>query len=135
MNKIILMGRLTATPELRKTASDLSVTSFSVAVPRVYTKQGEERQTDFIDCVAWRNTAEFICKYFSKGNMIALVGTLQTRMYEDKNGNNRKAVEVLVENTYFTGSKSDGNTSAEPSYSNSNIDDFTSVPADDDLPF
>ena len=105
INNITIMGRLTATPELKTTTNGTSVTSFAVAVDRKYTLSGQERQTDFIDCVAWRNTAEFISKYFKKGEMIAVEGELQTRLYEDKHGNKRKAVEVVVSNVSFCGSK------------------------------
>ncbi|MBR1765075.1 MAG: single-stranded DNA-binding protein [Ruminococcus sp.] len=103
LNKVILMGRITHDLELRQTPNGVSVLSFSVAVDRNYARQGEDRQTDFIDCVAWRQTGEFISRYFGKGRMIAIEGTLQTRNYQDKNGNNRKAVEVVVDNASFTG--------------------------------
>ena len=96
LNRVILMGRLTADPELRKTASDLSVTSFTLAVDRNYGK-GADRQTDFINCVAWRQTAEFISRYFSKGRLMAVEGSIQVRNYTDKNANKRQAVEVLVD--------------------------------------
>ena len=105
INNVTILGRLTATPELKTTQSGNSVTSFTVAVDRKYTPTGQERQTDFIECVAWRNTAEFIAKYFSKGDMLAVEGELQTRLYEDKHGNKRKAVEVVVSNVSFCGSK------------------------------
>ena len=91
LNRVILMGRLTADPELRKTASDLSVTSFTLAVDRNYGK-GADRQTDFINCVAWRQTAEFISRYFSKGRLMAVEGSIQVRNYTDKNDNKRQAV-------------------------------------------
>lgn len=105
MNKVILMGRLTADPELKTTPNGISVTSFSLAVDRNYVKQGSERKTDFINIVAWRQRAEFICRYFSKGQLIALDGSIETRSYVDKNGNNRTAFEVVVENAYFTGDR------------------------------
>ena len=104
LNRVILMGRLTADPELRKTASDLSVTSFTLAVDRNYGK-GADRQTDFINCVAWRQTAEFISRYFSKGKLMALEGSIQVRNYVDKNDNKRQAVEVLVDQAFFAESK------------------------------
>lgn len=107
MNCIIIMGRLTADPELRATQSGLSVTSFTVAVDRRYTKQGEEKQTDFITCVAWRNTAEFVTRYFRKGQMIAVQGSLQTRNYEDKHGNKRTAYEILADSVSFCGGKNE----------------------------
>ena len=106
LNNVTLMGRLVADPELRTTHNGISVTSFAIAVDRGYAKSNEERQTDFIDLVAWRQTAEFITKYFKKGSMIAVEGSIQTRTYEDKNGNKRKAVEVVVNNVHFCGSKS-----------------------------
>lgn len=108
MNKVILMGRLVADPELKTTPSGVSVTSFRIAVDRNYVKQGEERQADFIDIVCWRQRAEFVCKYFVKGQLIALEGSIQTRQYQDKNGNNRTAVEVVADNVYFTGDKRGG---------------------------
>lgn len=142
LNCAILMGRLTADPELKTTNSGLSVTSFSVAVDRRYAKSGEEKQTDFINIVAWRQTAEFICKYFKKGQMIAVQGSIQTRNYEDKNGNKRTAFEVVADNVSFCGSKAENGTgtqNTQPSQRPSvNIpaDDFTQLPTDDDdLPF
>ena len=96
LNAVCLMGRLTRDPELRTTASGVSVTSFTLAVERAYVKQGEDRQADFIDVVAWRNTADFVCKYFHKGQLIAVQGSIQTRTYTDKDGNKRKAVEVVA---------------------------------------
>ena len=92
INNVVLMGRIGADPELRTTTAGNSITAFSIAVDRDYVKPGEERQADFIDIVAWRNTAEFICKYFQKGQMIAIQGSIQTRTYTDKQGNNRKEV-------------------------------------------
>lgn len=129
INSIILMGRLTATPELKTTNSGLSVTSFTVAVDRAYQSNGE-RQTDFINCVAWRNTAEFITKYFTKGQMIAVQGSLQSRNYEDKNGNKRTAFDVVVDRSSFCGSKKD-----EPINNNIDTSEFDEISADDDLPF
>ena len=124
INNAVLMGRLTANPELKTTPSDVSVTPFTIAVDRKY--GGQEKQTDFIDCVAWRQTAEFICRYFRKGDLIAVEGELQTRNYEDKNGNKRKAVEVVVNNVSFCGSK----TSREAPPENAEFEDVT----DDDFP-
>ena len=110
LNTAIIMGRLTADPELRKTTSGLSVTSFTVAVERNY-KSGEERQADFINVVAWRGTAAFVSTYFKKGQMIAVQGSIQTRNNEDKNGNKRTAVEIVADNVSFCGSKAEsGNT-------------------------
>lgn len=146
INNVVLMGRLTAVPELKTTQSGISTVRFSVAVERRYNKQGEERQTDFIDCVAWRQTAEFVSKYFNKGSMIAVVGSIQTRNYEDKNGNKRKAVEVQVDNVSFCGSKSETGTGGgnpnldvlkdkvEQFNAPQNDSSYTDIP-DDDLPF
>jgi len=149
VNVVILMGRLTVDPELKHTPNDIPVTSFAIAVNRKFSKSGEERQTDFINIVAWRNTAEFICKYFKKGQMIAIEGSIQTRSYQDKDGNKRKAFEVVASNVYFTESKKDGNySSSEPSvkstpksnmeftpYASGEDDDFQTIESDDDLPF
>ena len=105
MNKAILMGRLTADPELRKTSGDVSVTTFTLAVNRSFTRQGEQAQTDFIDIVAWRNTAEFAAKWFQKGMQVAVSGKIQTRTWEDKQGNKRKSVEVVADEVFFADSK------------------------------
>ena len=105
MNSVVLIGRLTADPELKHTQNGNAVTGFSIAVDRPYQKSGEERQADFIDIVAWRGTAEFICKYFKKGRKIAVQGAIQTRSYTDKDGNKRKAFEVLAEKVEFADSK------------------------------
>ena len=145
VNCAVIMGRLVADPELRTTGSGISVTSFTVAVDRRFNRQGEERQADFIDVIAWRQTAEFICKYFRKGSMIAIQGYIQTRMYEDKNGNKRKAVELVADNVSFCGSKSERgssyarddsfvNAQPAPSYSTADEGDFKEIP-EDDLPF
>lgn len=146
LNNAVIMGRLVADPELRTTGSGISVTSFTVAVERRFVRQGEERQADFIDVIAWRQQAEFISKYFRKGSMIAIQGYIQTRTYEDKNGNKRKAVEVVVDNASFCGSKAESGTggfgrndsimSAQPapSYSTADEGDFKEIP-EDDLPF
>ena len=109
MNICALTGRFTTEPELKYTSNNVAVTSFCLAVDRKYQPQGEEKKTDFIDCVAWRNTAEFICKYFGKGSMIGIEGEIQTRTFEDKNGNKRKATEIVVGNVSFCGSKSSNN--------------------------
>ena len=108
LNNVTLMGRLVADPELRQTASGVSVVSFRLAVERNYVPQGQERQADFISCVAWRQTAEFIGKYFGKGRMIAVEGSLQSRNYEDKNGQKRTAIEVIVDRAHFTGERTAG---------------------------
>lgn len=109
-NLVVLTGRLTADPELKTTPNGVSVTSFSIAVERRY-KQGEERQADFINIVAWRGAAEFISKYFSKGSMIGIEGSIQTRKYQDKNGNNRTAFEVVANNVQFVEFKKADNSS------------------------
>lgn len=135
MNVVVLMGRLTADPELKTTPNNVTVTSFTIAVERSYAKAGETRQTDFIDIVAWRSTAEFICKYFRKGQMIALQGSIQTRSYTDKQGIKRKAFEVVADGVHFCGSKSEEKTSdtayAAPQEAPEHID----VTDYDDLPF
>lgn len=100
INTVILSGRLTATPELKTTQSAVSVTSFTIAVDRSY-RSGEERQPDFIPCVAWRGTAEFISKYFQKGNLIAVEGEIQSRKYQDKNGKEHTVYEVVVSEAHF----------------------------------
>lgn len=105
LNRTLLMGRLVADPELKHTQSGISVTAFRIAVDRNYASQGQDRQADFIPCVAWRQTAEFVCNYFSKGRMIAVEGSLQSRNYEDKDGAKRTAYEVLVDHVYFADSK------------------------------
>lgn len=105
LNKIILMGRLTRDPELRRTRSGTAVTSFSLAVDRDYKPQDGERETDFIDIVAWRSTAEFVSKYFTKGRMAVVEGRLQVRDWTDKDGNNRSRTEVLADSVYFGDSK------------------------------
>ncbi len=137
-NLVVLTGRLTADPELKTTSNGFSVTTFSIAVSRPY-RSGEERQSDFINIVAWRQTAEFICKYFRKGNMIGIEGSIQTRRYQDKNGNNRTAFEVVVNNAQFVESKRDSAPDSEPatSYSNADVNDFADLgdATDDDLPF
>ena len=97
LNRVVLMGRLVADPELRHTANNVAVTSFRIAVDRNYTPKGAERQTDFINIVTWRNTAEFVSRYFRKGQLVALEGSIQTRSYTDNQGNNRTAFEVVAD--------------------------------------
>lgn len=142
INIVALMGRLTYEPELRTTPSGVSVLRFQVACDRNFQKSGAERQADFIDCVAWRQTAEFISRYFHKGSMIAVEGTIQTSNYTDKDGNNRKQVEVLANNVSFCGSKAESGTTnpafsqPAPSYASADSSDFEEiVDDDDDLPF
>ena len=105
LNHITIMGRLTRDPEFRRTGSGTPVTSFTLAVDRDYTQQGQERETDFIDCVAWRSTAEFVHSYFSKGRMAVVSGRLQIRAWTDKDGNKRRTAEVVADNVYFGDSK------------------------------
>lgn len=105
LNKAVIQGRLTAAPELRHTAGGTPVTSFCMASERSFVKAGEERVTDFIDVVAWDKTAEFITRYFTKGQLIICEGEIQTRTYTDRNGNNRKAVEIRARNAYFSEAK------------------------------
>lgn len=153
LNVAAIMGRLTADPELKNTQSGVSVTSFTLAVDRSYAKAGAERQTDFINVVAWRSTAEFVCKYFTKGQMMAVSGPIQTRNYEDKNGNKRTAFEIVANDVSFTGSKRESGGSAgssyesapaaqrpafsepAPAYSSGSNEDFEEILGDDDLPF
>ena len=118
LNKVVIMGRLARDPELRRTQSGVSVTSFRIACNRDYKPQGGEAETDWIDIVAWRNTAEFVSKYFQKGRMAIVEGRLQTRDWTDKDGNRRVAVEVVADNVYFGDSKRDGgnNYDAVPSF-------------------
>jgi len=138
-NLVVLTGRLTADPELKTTPNGVPVTTFSIAVNRNY-RAGEEQQTDFINIVAWRQRAEFITKYFKKGSMIGIEGSIQTRRYQDKNGNNRTAFEVVVNNAQFVESKRDGASAPagnEPAaFSNADASDFAEIGGmDDDLPF
>ena len=149
LNRVDIMGRLTRDPELRYTqSSNIPVTSFTLAVDRDYSgKDGGEKQTDFIDCVAWRHTAEFVSNYFSKGRMAIVSGKLQVRPWEDNDGNKRKAVEVIAENVYFGDSKKDTGSGASPqqgtfaaprqqnSQPAPTNDGFYVADDDDDLPF
>ena len=159
------MGRLVAAPELKTTTSGISVTSFRIAVDRSYVKSGEERKADFIDIVCWRQTAEFVCRYFGKGSLIAVEGQLQSRTYQAKDGTNRYVVEVVADNVSFTGERRDNSynqgysqnynqgynqgynqaynsyeqapaqSQPETSYQSGSNDDFQEMPLDDDLPF
>ena len=108
LNKIVLMGRLTRDPELRHTGNGTAVASFSLAVDRDFKSQGGEKETDFVDIVAWRSTADFVSKYFTKGRMAVVEGRLQIRDWKDKDGNNRRSAEVVADNVYFGDSKRDG---------------------------
>lgn len=112
LNRIVLLGRLTADPETKQTPNGVSVATFTIAVDRSFTAKGQEKQTDFIPVVAWRATADFIGKYFQKGSLIAIDGSLQTRKFTDKQGNNRTAFEVIVDQVSFAGSKQEGGQAA-----------------------
>lgn len=146
INSVVLMGRLTFDPELRTTPSGVSVVRFQLAVDRNFQKAGEERKADFIDVTAWRQTAEFVSRYFRKGSMIAVEGSIQTDNFTDKDGNKRKSVQVIANNVSFCGSKAEsGEASAPayaqkqqpaPSYASAQGSDFEEiVDDDDDLPF
>ena len=159
LNRAILMGRLVADPELRQTPNGVSVCSFRIAVDRNYSGRNGERQTDFLDIVAWRNTAEFVSRYFNKGKMIIVEGSIQSRSYEDKNGQKRTAVEVVADNCMFGETKSASqnyaaaaapapapaatttpapaeSADAAVSYASGDVGDFAEIDGDsDDLPF
>lgn len=156
LNVVAIMGRLVADPELRTTQQGTNVCTFRIACERNFAKQGEQRQADFIDIVAWRQQAEFVSKYFQKGSMIAVEGSLQTRNYQDKNGNNRTAVEVVANNISFAGAKTADKPAArdfeqqtqnytheaksaqsapQPAYTQGSMDDFSVISDTDDLPF
>lgn len=158
LNHIVLMGRLTRDPELRRTGSGIAVATLRLAVDRDYApKDGSPRETDFIDVVAWRSTAEFVCKYFTKGQLMAVTGSIQTRNYEDRNGNKRKAVEIQATEVNFASSKREGGSMGgdpsygqprasapaqpaafsepAPAYSSGSSEDFEEILGDDDLPF
>lgn len=141
LNKVILMGRFTRDPELRSTPQGISTCSFSIAVDRNFVRPGEERKADFINCVAWRQTAEFISKYFRKGSMVALEGSIQTRSWDDQDGKKRYATDVVVNQVYFAESKRDSQ-SVMGGDDFASASDFGSLPepispmgTDDDLPF
>ena len=144
LNRIIAMGRLTKTPELKRTASGTGVTNFTIAVDRDFKGQNGEKETDFIECVAWRNTAEFVSKYFDKGKMAVVEGRLQMREWKDKDGNNRRSAEVVADNVYFGDSKRDGaapaggyapSYGAAENYSAPMSGGFAPIEDDGDLPF
>jgi single-strand DNA-binding protein len=144
MNIVALTGRFTTNPELKTTQSGVSVTSFCLAVDRKYQPSGEEKKTDFIDFVAWRNHAEFITKYFRKGSMIGIEGEIQTRTFEDKNGNKRKTTEVVVSHVSFCGSRVENSSGDnQPSGEDQlaalsealNNTEFAEVDDESDLPF
>ena len=142
LNLVALMGRLTADPELRHTANGIPVVSFTLAVERRF-KSGEDRNADFINIVAWRQSAEFVSKYFRKGQLVAVDGSIQTRTYQDKEGNNRTAFEVVANNVHFAEPKRDGAPArdeagfnpAPAAFSNTDAGDFSEIATDEDLPF
>lgn len=132
LNKIIVMGRLTADPELRSTTSGKNVTSFTLAADRDFKGQNNERETDFINCVAWQGTADFVTRYFHKGSMAIVAGRLQTRKYETQDGQKRTATEIVAENVYF----GEGKKETEESQNAAPPLEGFNVPEDDDgLPF
>lgn len=157
LNVVAIMGRLVADPELRTTTQGTNVCTFRIACERSYSKPGEQRQADFVDIVAWGKTAEFICKFFHKGSMIAVEGILQTRNYQDKQGNKRTAVEVVASNISFAGAKAAEKPAArdfdqqtrktytheaktaqsapQPAYTQGSMDDFSVISDTDDLLF
>ena len=151
LNHIVLMGRLTRDPELRRTGSGIAVASFSLAVDRDFGSSANngEKETDFIDIVAWRNTAEFVSKYFTKGRMAVVSGRLQIRLWTDKEGNKRRSAEIVAESVYFGDSKRDGNGQQSgqqqpsqasyqdaPGYDSAYVSDFAQIEDDDSaLPF
>ena len=145
INSVVLMGRLTADPELRTTTTGRSVCSFTLAVDSGFQRAGEDRSADFINCVAWEQTANFISRYFRKGSMLAVTGRIQTRRYEDKTGAKRTAFEVVIREASFCGSKAEtGTTGAQPQpqaqqqppvYQSASSADFEEITDDEDLPF
>lgn len=138
MNNVSLIGRLTADPELKNTQSGISTVRFSIAVNRAYTKQGEERQADFINIVAWRQTAEFICKYFGKGQRIALTGRIQTGSYTDRDGKKRYTYDVVADNVEFCEAKNNSSYNAQKDTVQAVpdvVDSAVELPNDGDLPF
>lgn len=130
LNRIEVQGRLARDPELRRTQSGIAVTSFTLAVERDYCETGKEREVDFIDCTAWRGTAEFVSKYFSKGRMAVVSGRLQIRNWQDKDGNKRRSAEIVAENVYFGDSKPQSGQSQQAAQSAefSQLPDSTPVP-------
>lgn len=150
LNVVAIMGRLVADPELKTTPAGINVCAFRIACDRSFVQQGQQRQADFIDVVAWRHNADFLCKYFAKGSMVTVQGRLQTRQYQDRNGNKRTAVEVVADSLSFAGSsKKPGGQAVDeggeappsdyrdpaPAYSQGDADDFAVIDDNDDLPF
>ena len=151
LNVVAIMGRLVADPELRTTPAGVNVCRFRIACERNFVAQGQQRQADFVDVAAWRQQADFVCRYFAKGSLIAINGRIQTRNYQDKQGNNRTAFEVVAENINFGGSRGTGTKAvdeggeaapradawpkADPPAGYGNVDDFAVIDDSDDLPF
>jgi len=139
MNKVVLMGRLTRDPEVRYTQTNNTlVASFSLAVNRRFAKQGEERQADFINVVAWNKTGEFVSKYFKKGQQVAVIGRIQTRNWDDEQGQKHYVTEVVAEETYFADSKKNGDSQDFENTFGENVSqntEFQIDSSDDDLPF
>lgn len=142
-NKSMLGGRLTADPELKQTASGISACTFTIAVNRKYKAQDGKREADFINCQAWRKTAEFVCKYFKKGSSIFVTGAIQTRSWEDNNGQKRYATEIVVDEAYFVDGKNDaqgagtneGGNYMPDAYKTQPEPEFEEIPGDESLPF
>ena len=134
LNHIVLMGRLTRDPELRRTGSGVAVASFTLAVDRDYAVQGAEKETDFVDIVAWRNTAEFVSKYFTKGRMAVVSGRLQIRNWQDKEGNKRRSAEVVADNVYFGDSKRDSADGGSFNQSQGYAQSFNQIPQQQQQP-
>lgn len=150
LNVVAIMGRLVADPELKTTPTGINVCAFRIACDRSFVQQGQQRQADFVDVVAWRHNADFLCKHFAKGSMVAVQGRLQTRQYQDRNGNKRTAVEVVADSLSFAGSsKKPGGQAVDeggeaspsdyrdptPAYSQGDADNFAVIDDNDDLPF
>ena len=136
MNKVILMGRLTRDPEMRQTQNGVAVCSFSIAVNRRFAKDGQQ-SADFINCVAWRQTADFICRFFKKGSSICVSGSIQTRTWTDNQNNKRQATEVVVDEAFFVDTKGENSQGGydEPAFQTTQAPNFEEVASDDDLPF
>jgi single-strand DNA-binding protein len=136
LNKAILMGRLTADPELRHTPNNIAVTTFTLAVNRQFAKQGEQRQTDFIDIVAWRNTAEFVTRYMKKGSQVVVCGAIQTRTWKDKQDNTRKSVEIVADEVFFAeGKRTEAGAPTGDFGKPEGMPAFAPIADDDELPF
>lgn len=146
LNKAVLCGRLTADPELKQTPNDVAVCSFTLAINRRFTREGEQQQADFINCVAWRQTAEFISRYFHKGSSLCISGSIQTRSWTDSNGQKRYATDVVVDEAMFVDSKNEGGQAQQQGYipeaygaptfsAGADTPNFEEIKTDDDLPF